>query len=278
MTAGRARSSFLSFAIEAVRTAGEIQLARFEHDVRVRAKGAADIVTDTDIEIETRIRALIGERFPEHRVLGEEIENETALGAGGPAPCWLLDPIDGTVNFAHGLPFFCVSLALEIDGVVEVGAVYEPVRRELFTAERGSGAALNGRRIGVSTTATVGQAVLGTGFPHNATTRVRAMEALLGEAAIRARAVRRLGSAALDLSYVAAGRLDAFWDRDLKPWDTAAGALVVQEAGGVVTDLDGTPFSCHRGGVLASNGALHDPVLQLIRTTAGAEGTGQATG
>ena len=149
-----------------------------------------------------------------------------------------------------------------------MAAVYDPSRRELFTAERGRGARLNGQPIRVSPNARFADAVLGTGFPHGAVARVPAMETLLAECAVRARAVRRLGSAALDLCYVACGRMDAFWDRNLKAWDTAAGALVVTEAGGTVTSLDGGPFSCYPGDVLASNGPLHADMLDAIRRAA----------
>jgi len=254
----------LSTAIEAVERAGVIQLEHLARSVRITEKGAVDIVTDADLEVERMFRAMIAERFPSHRVLGEELDEPVPASYDG-VHCWLFDPIDGTVNYAHGIPFFCASLALEVRGTIEVAAIYEPTRRELFTAVRGQGAWLNGKPIHVSKTDTLRQAVLGTGFPHNASTRVRQAEELVAESAIRARALRRLGSAALDLSYVAAGRMDAFWDRGLKPWDTAAGALVVTEAGGTVTDFDGGEYSCHRGAVLASNGAMHQTVLDIIR-------------
>ncbi len=261
-----ARDPRLDTAVAAVRKAGEIQLAHFERDVRIHAKGESDIVTDVNIEVETMFRAMIAERYPDHYVLGEEL---TTDGDAADRPVqWLFDPIDGTVNFARGVPFFCASLALEVRGVLELAAIYEPVRGELFTAVRGRGAQLNGRALHVSDTTQFRQAVFGTGFPHNATARSPQMENVLAESAILARAVRRLGSAALDLAYVAAGRVDAFWDRNLKPWDTAAGALIVAEAGGIVTDLDGRPFSCRRGGVLASNGRVHSALLDLIRRSA----------
>ena len=195
-------------------------------------------------------------------MLGEELANEAEAGQ---RETWLFDPVDGTANFANGLPFFCASLALEIDGVTEVAAIYEPVRQELFAATRAGGATLNGRPLRVSRAAELRRAVVGCGFPHGATARNRAMEDVVGEAAVRARGFRRLGSAALDLSYVGAGRLDAFWDRGLQAWDTAAGALIVAEAGGTVTDLDGLPFACRRGSILASNGPLHSTMLDLLR-------------
>jgi myo-inositol-1(or 4)-monophosphatase len=263
LTRDEIANPFLAAAIEAVLTAGDIQLARLGTGFRVDPKGRGDIVTEVDLEVERTFRATMAERFPRHRVLAEE-SAETSP-AGGARHRWLFDPIDGTVNYAHGLPFFCASLALEVDGEIEVAAVYDPSRRELFTAERNRGAWLNAQPVHVSTVDRLEDAALGTGFPHGAGVRIRAMENLLSEYAVRARAIRRLGSAALDLCYVACGRMDGFWDRNLKPWDTAAGALIVREAGGTVTALDGGPFSHERGSALASNGRLHDEMLSVMR-------------
>jgi myo-inositol-1(or 4)-monophosphatase len=254
---------FLAAAIEAVLKAGEIQLARLGTGFRVDPKGQGDIVTEVDLVVERMFRATIAQRFPGHGVLAEEMAETGPVG--GASHRWLFDPIDGTVNYAHGLPFFCASLAFEVNGQIEVAAVYDPSREELFTAERGVGAWLNARPLHVSTVDRLEDAALGTGFPHGASVRVRAMENLLSEYAVRARAIRRLGSAALDLCYVACSRMDGFWDRNLKPWDTAAGALIVQEAGGTVTALDGGPFSYGSGNVLASNGRVHDEMLSVMR-------------
>ena len=177
----------------------------------------------------------------------------------------MFDPIDGTTNFAHGLPIFCASLALEIDGAAQVAAVYDPTRRELFTAERGSGAFLNGRRLQVSDAAALVDAVLVTGFPYDVHQRVEEIVGLFAAFVGRARAVRRLGSAAIDLCYVAAGRMDGFWETDLKAWDIAGGALIVELAGGRVTGMSGDPFSSRAGQVLATNGRIHDAMLEVIR-------------
>jgi myo-inositol-1(or 4)-monophosphatase len=253
---------FLATAIEAVVRAGDVMMSRFATGVQVDKKGIIDLVTDVDVSIERAFRSAIAERFPTHDVLGEELGGAALVPAG---PCWVFDPIDGTTNFAHGLPIFCSSIALEIGGVAQVAAVYDPTRRELFTAERGAGASLNGRPLHVSSAATLVDAMLVTGFPYDVHQRVGEIVGLFGAFVGRARAVRRLGSAAIDLCYVAAGRLDGFWESDLKPWDIAGGSLIVSEAGGRVTDLIGQPFSSRCGSVLASNGPLHEPMLSVIR-------------
>jgi myo-inositol-1(or 4)-monophosphatase len=253
---------FLQTAIDAVLRAGDIMLARLGDDVHIDKKGAIDLVTDVDVAIERMFRQLIAERFPDHHVLGEELGGSWAIPPGF---CWVFDPIDGTTNFAHGMPIFCASLALELEGSGIIAAVYDPNRRELFTAERGSGAFLNGRAIHVSGATELVDALLVTGFPYDVHQRVEEIVGLFGAFVGQARAVRRLGSAAIDLCYVAAGRMDGFWESDLKPWDVAGGALIVSEAGGRVTGMAGEPFSSRGRHVLASNGALHEAMLELIR-------------
>lgn len=252
---------FLATAVEAVVRAGAIQLEHFGGDFRVDKKGTIDLVTEVDVQVERMFRDLVAERFPDHQVLAEELGGATAVP---PGPCWVFDPIDGTTNFAHGLPIFCASLALEIGGVAEVAAVYDPTRKELFTAERGGGAYLNGRPLRVSTTDRLVDAMLVTGFPYDVHSRIDEIVGLFGRFVGRARAVRRLGSAAIDLCYIAAGRMDGFWERDLKPWDIAGGALIVTEAGGRITNMDGRPFASRGGDVLATNGRLHDDMLRVI--------------
>ena len=242
--------------------AGSIQMAKFGGDFRVDKKGAIDLVTEVDVDVERMFRALVAERFPDHQVLAEELGGQDVVPTG---PCWIFDPIDGTTNFTHGLPIFCASLALEIEGVAEVAAVYDPTRKELFTAERGGGAFLNGRPLRVSSTSRMVDAMLVTGFPYDVHSRIEEIVGLFAKFVGQARAVRRLGSAAIDLCYVAAGRMDGFWESDLKPWDVAGGALIVAESGGRVTHMDGTPFNSRRRHVLATNTLLHDQMLEIIR-------------
>ena len=252
---------WMSTAIEAVVRAGDAMMARFGRDIRIDKKGAIDLVTEVDVAIERGFRETIAARFPDHAVVGEEFGGGATVPDG---PCWVFDPIDGTTNFAHGLPIFCSSLALEIGGEAIVAAVYDPTRRELFTAERGSGACLNGRPIRVSSAALLVDALLVTGFPYDVHRRVEEIVGLFGAFVGQARAVRRLGSAAIDLCYVAAGRMDGFWESDLKPWDIAGGALIVAEAGGRMSSMDGQRFSSRNREVLASNGLVHEEMLRII--------------
>ena len=253
---------YLTTAVEAVTRAGDMMMERFGRDVRVDRKGTIDLVTEVDVAVERMFRALVAERFPGHQVLGEEFGGAAEPPAG---PCWVFDPIDGTTNFAHGLPIFCSSLALEIDGQAVVAAIYDPTRKELFTAERDGGAQLNGHPIQVSGADALVDAVLVTGFPYDVHQRVAEIVGLFGAFVGKARAVRRLGSAAIDLCYVAAGRIDGFWESDLKPWDIAGGALIVEEAGGRITNYDGEAFSSRGRQVVASNSRLHSQLVAVIR-------------
>jgi myo-inositol-1(or 4)-monophosphatase len=252
---------FTATATEVVLRAGDIQLSRLGSDFHVDKKGTIDLVTEVDLEVERMFRAIVGERFPGHAIMAEE------LGSSPPGTsryCWIFDPIDGTTNYAHGLPIFCASLALEIDGGLAVGAVYDPTRRELFTATKGGGAFLNGQPMRVSSTESLIEALLVTGFPYSVLQEREDLVGLFGAFLGHAQAVRRLGSAALDICYVAAGRLDAFWEEHLKPWDMAAGALILEEAGGRITRMDGSPFDVRRPDIIASNARLHQAMADTI--------------
>ena len=220
-------------------------------------------MTEVDLECERMCRAILGERFPDHDILAEEF-GATSTAKTPSRFRWVFDPLDGTTNYAHGLPIFCSSLALEIDGRAEAGAVYDPTRRELFTAERGLGARVNGMPLRVSSTPDLLDALLVTGFPYDVHQKSGDLVALFGEFLGRARAVRRLGSAAIDLCYVAAGRLDGFWEQHLKPWDVSAGALILEEAGGAITGMDGEAFDADAGHLVASNGRVHEQMLGVI--------------
>lgn len=253
---------YLATAIEAVVKAGQIQTEHARKAFHVGKKGLIDLVTEVDVAVESGFRNMIAGRFPDHAVLGEEMGMSPD---DSQARCrWLFDPIDGTTNYAHGLPIYCASAALEVDGRIQVGAVFDPTREELFTAERGRGAFLNGTPLRVSQASALVDSLLVTGFPYDVQTRTDDIVGLFGRFLGRARAVRRLGSAALDLCYVAAGRMDGFWEQDLKPWDVAAGILLVEEAGGRVSGFSGAPFSPYGANIVASNGHLHQQMLDVI--------------
>ena len=255
---------FLATAVEIVLRAGEIQMSRRESGFQIDKKGTIDLVTEVDLECEKMCRAVLAERFPHHDILAEELSS----GSGQPRTSryrWVFDPLDGTTNYAHGLPVFCASLALEIDGRAEVGAIYDPTRKELFTGERGQGAFVNGTRLRVSETRSLLDALLVTGFPYDVHEKLVPLLAMFGAFLGEARAVRRLGSAALDLCYVAAGRFDGFWEQTLKPWDVAAGALIVEEAGGRITGMDGSQFDPAAAHLVASNGQIHEAMLDVIK-------------
>lgn len=255
---------FLATAVEAALAAGRIQRQYFRNDaLKVDKKGPIDLVTAADLHVEREFRQLIESRFPSHTVLGEEQGSGQAAAASRHR--WIIDPIDGTTNFAHGLALFCASIALEIDGQIAVGVVYDPIAEELFTAERGAGARLNGAPIRVSPCGRLIDALLCTGFPYTVHADRQKMVDVFEEFLGTAQGVRRLGSAALDLCYVGAGRLDAFWEQKLQPWDMAAGVLIVEEAGGRISDYAGAPVDMWRGQIVASNGHLHDEMIDAIR-------------
>lgn len=240
--------------------AGDLQMAKFGTGIRVDKKGTIDLVTEVDLEVERMFRAMVADRFPDHDVLAEELGG----GQSGASHRWVFDPLDGTTNFAHGVPIFCASLALEIDGQAVVGAIYDPNRKELFTAELGVGSWLNGQRLNVSSTSTLIESMLVTGFPYTVHQQADELLKTFGDVLKHARAVRRLGSAAIDMCWVAAGRMDGFWEASLKPWDTRAAALILEEAGGKVTGMDGKTWNPDGGHILATNGLIHDELIRVI--------------
>jgi myo-inositol-1(or 4)-monophosphatase len=226
---------------------------------RPRNKGDIELVTDVDARCEARIREVLAAHTPDIPVLGEE-----AGGAVGAATRWIVDPIDGTTNFVHGFPWFAVSIALEVDGVLEAGVILDPLRRTTYHAARGGGAYCNDERIHVSTTQTLADALLATGFPYDRRERLDALLEHVKSALLASRGLRRAGAASLDLAMVACGAIDAYWEIHLKPWDIAAGVLLVREAGGRCTSLDDTSLTSHTPSPLATNGLLHDAMLELL--------------
>ena len=254
----------LNFAIQTAREAGRVLAEKFGRALRVSNKGDIDLVTEADIASERLIVERIRSYHPRHAILTEESGDVVALGDVDSEYKWIIDPLDGTTNYAHGYPCFCVSIALEHEGRVVVGVVYDPTRDELFAAERGGGATLNGRSLHVSETSELNDALLCTGFPYDVRDRgdfARHFRNFI----MRAQSVRRDGAAALDLAYVAAGRFDAFYEEGLRPWDVAAGVLLVEEAGGRVTHYDGSPFRVYTPPIAASNGLIHEAMLDVLR-------------
>jgi myo-inositol-1(or 4)-monophosphatase len=251
-------SQFLEVAIETAREAGAILRDEFDRPKEISYKGEVDIVTESDRRSEALIISRLKKHFPGHAIIAEE----GGRGGAHEKYCWHVDPLDGTTNFAHGYPCFAVSIGLAEDGEPVAGAVFNPVSDELFTAARGEGAYLNGKRIHVSPVEKLAQSLVATGFPTHKRKRSANIN-YYWEYTLRSHGVRRDGSAALDLCSVACGRFDAFWEFNLNSWDTAAGVLLVREAGGMVTDLSGGPY--HLGGpqLLSSNGRIHGEMQEV---------------
>jgi myo-inositol-1(or 4)-monophosphatase len=251
----------LAVLVEAALAGGDVLKRYFGSDFRISYKGALNLVTEADVASEKEAVGILKRRFPGASILAEESGEER----GESRSRFIIDPLDGTTNFAHGYPVFAVSIAYEEGNSVLAGVVYDPVREELFTAARGRGAFLNGRKLTVTSARDLGSALLVTGFPYDLKEDLTGNLELFHRFMGASRAIRRDGSAALDLCYVAAGRFDGFWEEKLGPWDTAAGALMVEEAGGRVTDLSGGSFHYRRGAIVASNSALHEAMIALIR-------------
>ena len=253
----------LNFAIQTAHDAGRILAERFGRALEVSNKGDIDIVTEADLAAERFIIERIKSHYPRHAILAEEAEAAGRRHEGEGEWKWIVDPLDGTTNYAHGYPVFCVSIGLEHEGRVVVGVVHDPTRDETFAAERGGGATLNGRPVRVSATDDLNRALVCTGFPYDVRGRddfARHFTNFI----LRAQSIRRDGSAALDLAYVACGRFDAFYEDGLRPWDVAAGTLLVEEAGGRVTHYDGSDFDIYTPPIAASNGLVHEAALRVL--------------
>ncbi len=262
---------------QAALAAGAVMRLNYEQPHEITMKGTIDPVTETDYQCQEIIIGMVHQAFPDHGFLAEESVGQppaVAQEEGHPglawetepaSACrWIIDPLDGTVNFAHGIPAFCVSIAFETDGVIEYGVVYDPLRDELFEGIRGQGAWRNGQPIRVSETARMDRALIATGFPYDIRERVTASMALLGRVVASAQGVRRAGAAALDMCYIACGRFDGYFEENLKPWDTSAGLVIVTEAGGQITTFNGGDYDIFAPNIAASNGILHLSLLELL--------------
>lgn len=247
-------------AVEAARIAGAYQRYRFTSVLDIDLKGDKDLVTEVDRESERLIVEHLWSKFPGHDIVAEEGQYPQS----GSAFRWIIDPVDGTTNYAHGFPWFCSSIGLMRDQELVAAVIYNPVQDELFTATRGGGAFLNGRRISVSGRAPLKNSLLGTGFPYDCASDPANNFDNFITFQKAARGIRRAGAAALDLAYVAAGRLDGFWELKLKAWDVAAGVLLVREAGGTVTTFDGSAYDVFNDRIVASNGLIHGEMIATL--------------
>ena len=253
----------LMTAIEAAEAAGKFLKQNLGKVKKIQQKAGQEknLVTEIDKHSEEIIIEIIRKHFPAHDILAEESGGTKGTSSNYR---WIIDPLDGTTNFTHGFPVFCVSIGLEHKGELLLGVIYDPNFEELFTAEKGKGAFLNGKRITVSTIGTLDKSLLVTGFPYNIVENPNHAVEHFVHFLMKAQAVRRMGSAAIDLAYVATGRYEGFWEVALNPWDMAAGALLVQEAGGTLTDFSGNPFSIYKKEVLATNGLVHDQMKAVL--------------
>jgi myo-inositol-1(or 4)-monophosphatase len=257
----RQMNNVLELAIQCALESGNIQSEYFQKRIDIYHKGEINIVTDVDIACQRRIIELIEEHCPDDDIIAEEKTNIF----DGKRNRWIVDPLDGTTNYAHGYPFFCTSIAHEVNGEVVVGVVYNPIFNELFFARKGEGSYFNGEKIHVSNISDMKQALLSTGFPYDLPTSKKNNINHFVNFLYHAQAVRRDGSAALNLSYVACGRFDGHWEMKLNPWDMAAGVLIVNEAGGLITDFQGGKFNIYGDELVASNGFLHDRMLEVLK-------------
>jgi myo-inositol-1(or 4)-monophosphatase len=253
----------LNFAIETARAAGHLLLEKYGRITTITKKGDYNLVTEADLASEEMIIDRIKSHYPRHTILAEE-SGDTIVVDGDSRWKWIIDPLDGTTNFAHAYPIFCVTIALEHEGELVIGVTYDPTRNEMFAAEKGQGASLNFKPIHVSATEKLSESLVVTGFPYDfkeKTNFARHLHSFL----MASRGVRRDGSAAIDMAYVACGRFDGFWEEGLNPWDVAAGVLIITEAGGRVTNYDGSPLSIYDPPICASNGVIHDEMLAVLK-------------
>jgi myo-inositol-1(or 4)-monophosphatase len=257
-------TDYLDAACEAARR-GAVVLEAWRQRFQVREKGRFDLVTDADLASQRTIREYLGQRFPSHGFLGEEDQASQARPGPDAPPTWIVDPLDGTTNYVHDCPLYCVSVGLQVAGEMVVGVVLDPSRPELFQAARGLGAWLGSRRLQTSLTNRLDEALLATGFPPD----LRGQEKTLDwwrYFSLRTRSLRRTGSTALNLAYVAAGRFDGYWAFDNHVWDVAGGMVLVREAGGVLTNTDGSPYDPYTADAVVTNGPLHPVLLECLRT------------
>lgn len=254
----------LELAIRAAREAGAILQDFAARGFAVTNKGRINLVTEADLASELHIKTLISSHYPAHRILAEE-SGLSAHDVSSSDYFWIIDPLDGTTNFSHGVPCYAVSIGVEHKGEMIAGVIYDPTRDELFAAERGAGAICNGQKIQVSEIETLERGLVVSGFPYDVRERLHEYLPAWGEFLKRAQGVRRFGAAAIDMAYVAMGRLDGFWEQGLHAWDTAAGWLLIEEAGGRVTKLDGSSFDNFTPSMLCSNGKIHDEMLEALR-------------
>jgi myo-inositol-1(or 4)-monophosphatase len=253
----------LNIAIQAARQASKIILRNMDRldTLEVTSKSRNDFVTDVDRRSEQEIIQVIQKAYPEHAILGEE-----SGYLEGNEVCWIIDPLDGTTNYIHGYPHFAISIGVKIHDQLEAGVIYDPVRNELFAGARGKGATLNDRRIRVSPLTKIADAVIGTGFSHREIQHIDSFMKIFEKVSLQCSAVRRSGSAALDLAYTAAGRLDGFWENHLKEWDMAAGVLIIQEAGGIAGDFQNEKNHLRNGSLIAANPKIYKSLHEIIQS------------
>jgi len=255
--------ALLNTAIKAARRGGDLAARQLKRvaELKVESKGVNDFVTQVDLAAEEKIIESIREYYPDHAFLAEESGR-----SGDSDHLWIIDPLDGTTNFIHGVPVFAVSIALRVKGRIEVGVVYDPNRQEIFSAIRGRGALVDGHKIRVSGRRGLDGALIGTGFPYRSKDRVQAYVAMLADVLSQTAGVRRPGAASLDLAWLAAGRYDGFWEFGLNTWDIAAGSLLVREAGGLISELDGDGDYLESGNIVAGSPKVHEALRKLLLT------------